>query len=40
MRFGSRLSTTAAILTGGLLGWLAANAQFDHGGPRRCRPAE
>ena len=31
MRFGSRLSTAAAILGGGLLGWLAANAQFDPG---------
>ncbi len=31
MRFGSRLSTMAAILVGGLLGWLAANAQFDPG---------
>ena len=31
MRFGSRLSTAAAILVGGLLGWLAANAQFDLG---------
>ena len=31
MRFGSRLSTAAAILVGGLLGWLAANAQFDPG---------
>jgi Sulfatase len=29
MRFGPRLSAAAAILVGGLLGWLAANAQFD-----------
>ena len=31
MRLGSRLPTVAAILVGGLLGWLVANDPFDPG---------
>ena len=31
MRLGSRLPTAAAIVVGGLLGWLMANNQFDPG---------